>query len=57
MDQGYAKAPFNLGFLYEHGHGVVKDYVDSAKWYKKAADQGNKIAEALLKSLTKKIEI
>jgi len=26
--------------LYEKGEGVSQDYIESLKWYRKAADQG-----------------
>jgi hypothetical protein len=31
----------DLGFMYEKGNGVTKDYNEAVKWYLKAADQGN----------------
>ncbi len=30
-----------LGDMYFYGQGVAADFVESAKWYRKAADQGN----------------
>ena len=35
-----AYAQTNLGFLYANGRGVAQDYVEAARWYRKAADQG-----------------
>jgi TPR repeat protein len=32
---------FNIGFSYERGLGVVKDYQQARKWYDKAADAGH----------------
>ena len=29
-----------MGVFYEKGDGVTQDYAESAKWYRKAADQG-----------------
>ena len=42
---------FYLGQLYEKGLGVLQDYVEAAKWYRKAADQGNAGAQLLLGNL------
>ena len=44
-DQGVAAAQFNLGFMYEHGHGVAQDYAAAARWYRLAADQGVAVAQ------------
>lgn len=41
-------AQFNLGALYEHGRGVEKDLTEAAKWYRKAAEQGNALAQYYL---------
>jgi TPR repeat protein len=30
---------------YENGQGVPQDYAEAARWYRKAAEQGNAIAE------------
>ena len=34
--------------MYDKGQGVAKDYAASAGWYRKAADQGNAMAQTLL---------
>jgi TPR repeat protein len=39
-EQGDAPAQRTLGFMYEYGRGVAKDYVEAVKWYRKAAEQG-----------------
>jgi len=39
-EQGYAKAQYNLGVLYNKGIGVPQDYTEAMKWYRKAAEQG-----------------
>ena len=39
-DQGFAKAQYNLGLMYELGDGVARDYAQAMIWYRKAADQG-----------------
>ena len=38
-EQGDAEAQFNLGYCYDDGRGVEKDYAQAAKWYRKAAEQ------------------
>ena len=43
-DQGDAEAQYNLGVMYDNGHGVQQDYQEAVKWYRKSADQG--VAEA-----------
>ncbi len=40
-EKGHAGAQFNLGVMYDEGHGVPKDYVEAFKSYKKAAEQGH----------------
>ncbi len=39
-EQGVAEAQFNLGIMYNNGHGVPQDYAKAVKWYRKAAEQG-----------------
>ena len=43
-EKGDANAQFILGFLYDEGKGVPQDYTEAAKWYRRAAEQGNKAA-------------
>ena len=38
-EQGDAEAQFDLGWCYDDGRGVAKDYVEAVKWYRKAAGQ------------------
>src|SRR6202142_3725880 len=38
-EQGDAEAQFNLGFCYDDGRCVEKDYGEAVKWYRKAAAQ------------------
>ena len=42
---GYAPAQYNLAVLYEDGNGVSRSYEQAAKWYRKAADQGDAVAQ------------
>lgn len=39
-EKGYAFAQFNLGVLYDRGHGVPQDNALAMQWYQKAAEQG-----------------
>jgi len=43
--KGNLGALFNLGLMYGAGLNVPKDYVESAKWYRKAAEQGHADAQ------------
>src|SRR5512141_1786203 len=43
-EKGDADAQFILGYLYDEGKGVPQDYAEAAKWYGRAAKQGNKAA-------------
>ncbi len=43
-----ADAQERIAHLYERGNGVAKDPVAAAKWFQKAADQGNVTAQAHL---------
>ena len=47
-EQGEAEAQFKLGFCYDGGRGVAKDYVKAAKWYRKAAEQNYAPAQSNL---------
>ena len=38
--RGNAAAQFNLGIIYDYGHGVGTDYARAMKWYRRAAEQG-----------------
>ena len=40
-EQGDAEAQLRLGIMYSKGKGVPQDYKEAAKWFRKAADQGN----------------
>ena len=40
--KNYALARNNIGYMYEHGLGVKKDYATAAHWYEEAANSGEK---------------
>jgi len=44
-EQGYAKAQFNLGVMYEKGRGLTENYVEAVRRYRAAAEQGDPDAE------------
>ncbi|KAG0269056.1 hypothetical protein DFQ27_004988 [Actinomortierella ambigua] len=44
-ERGDSSAQFNIGWMYETGHGVEQSDVDAFRWYTEAASQGNPIAE------------
>ena len=48
-EQGLDRSQINIGGLYYYGYGVPQDRVEAAKWYRKAAEQGNKEAKDCLK--------
>ena len=52
-EQGDDAAQFNLGLSYAQGEGVPQDYDEAAKWWKRAAKQDNKDAQAALEELAK----
>ncbi len=45
VEQGDAKAQYNLALMYYKGKGVPQDDQEAAKWYRKAAEQGNAKAQ------------
>ena len=47
-EQGRAIDQFVLGVLYFKGEGVPKDYWEAAEWYRKAAEQGDALAQHYL---------
>lgn len=42
---GAVDAQYNLGVLYFEGKDAPQDYIEAAKWYGAAADQGDKQAQ------------
>jgi len=48
-EQGDAKGQFSLGLMYYSGsEGVIQDYKEGVKWYRKAAEQGHTLAQIIL---------
>lgn len=50
-EQGHDRAQFNLGVLYDLGHGVPQGYSATASWYRKAAERGDVGAQNNLGSM------
>jgi uncharacterized protein len=50
-EAGDLKAQVTLGLMYRDGNGVPKDYKEAWKWYQKAADQGEKVAQYNLRNI------
>src|SRR5258705_8157250 len=49
--QLYPMAQYYLGYIFSEGQGLTRDYAEALKWYRKAADSGNMIAETHLGSM------
>ncbi len=47
-EQGDTWSQHDLGEMYRDGEGVPQDYVEAAKWYRRAAEQGNAWAQGNL---------
>lgn len=50
-EKGDVGAQMRLGFLYESGAGLKRDWVESAKWFGKASDAGDESAVLVLSFL------
>ena len=50
-EKGDVSAQMRLGFFYESGAGLKRDWVESAKWFSKAADAGDENAVFVLSFL------
>jgi len=44
-EKGNANAQNDLGWMYEQGKGVTKDFKEAMKWYRSAAEQGSPQAQ------------
>ena len=47
-ERGDTAAQYNLGTCYVKGRGVVQDYVEAVKWFRKAAEQAEAAAQTSL---------
>lgn len=50
-EDGDMNAQFNLGVMYEHGHGVKQSDLKAGEWYQLAADNGHPEAPTALQLL------
>ena len=44
-EQGYARAQYDLGVMYDEGDGVPENDVEAVRWFRLAAEQGNALAQ------------
>jgi TPR repeat protein len=44
-EQGHPAAQSYLGFMFETGRGVPRNYTEAAMWYRRAAEQGDSLAQ------------
>ena len=44
-EQGDVRAQYSLALRYVNGQGVIQDYKQAVKWYRKAAEQGDADAQ------------
>eukprot|EP01051_Picozoa_sp_SAG22_P002914 SAG22_NODE_136_length_18095_cov_19.897255_8_plen_62_part_00 len=42
MSSGQSNGQYNLGICYFQGKGVAKDQAQAARWWRKAAEQGDR---------------
>lgn len=47
-NHGNAQAQYMVGVLYFSGEGVERNYAEARNWFRKAADQGDKLAQGKL---------
>ena len=50
-ENGRVWAQYSLGLMYKEGRGVPQDYVEAAKWFRRAAEQGLAMAEFVLAAI------
>ncbi len=50
-DAGNIDAQYAIGYMYNLGYGVKKDYKEAVRWYQKAAAQGDTYAIEALERL------
>ena len=44
-EKGDAFSQYILGYMYSKGQGVPKDFREAVKWFRKAAEQGQVLAQ------------
>jgi TPR repeat protein len=48
-ERGNAAAQSYLGYMFETGRGVPQNYTEAAMWYRRAAEQGDGLAQYSLR--------
>ena len=54
-EKGDVRAPYNLGWLYEHGEGVDINYETALDYYRQAFNMGNRNAAAKAEEMRAKL--
>ena len=44
-EQGKADAQYNIGVMYNRGHGVPQNYLEAMRWYRLSAEKGHASAQ------------
>jgi TPR repeat protein len=47
-EKGYSVPQYELGLMYYNGKGILRDYAESVKWYRRSAEQGDADAQSNL---------
>jgi len=47
-EQGDPRAQLQVGYQYANGEGLRRNYEEAVRWYRKAAEQGNAVAQTNL---------
>ena len=50
-EKGNAYAQYCLGYMYQYGQCITKDYKEAMNWYQKAAKNGNGDAQSMIGEL------
>jgi len=50
-EEGNMNAQYNLGVMYEHGHGIIQSVLKADEWYQMASDNGHPDAPIALQLL------
>ena len=53
-EMGLKESQFNVGTYYDMGWGVERNEAEALKWYRKASAQGFKLADDMIREITKK---
>ena len=56
-EQGHAPSQAGLGFMYREGQGVPQDDAEAARWYRLAAEQGDRSTYEIFWDLIKNTDL